>query len=189
MIGINRVLKPEFRDWLKVKKPKRKLRPAKVLLACSCGVVYLTYSNVKKNRCDECQRKKKIRQRIAIRNKHREADPEGYKAKTRQRTRDYRKRNPNYNNGFDPVKSRAGKLKRNFGITVEDYDALLREQGGVCAICKGTNSSGRRLGVDHCHATGKVRGLLCCLCNSGIGKLQDSLELVETAADYLRKYA
>lgn len=76
-----------------------------------------------------------------------------------------------------------------FGITAAIYFDMLEEQGGVCYICQGPEIGGRRLAVDHCHYTGKVRGLLCARCNRAIGMLEDSLELVERAAEYLRKYA
>lgn len=82
-------------------------------------------------------------------------------------------------------------LRRQFGITPEEYDALLKEQGGVCAICKkkeiAKNKSGKpfSLSVDHCHRTGKNRGILCNNCNRGIGHLQEDLRILLAAADYL----
>lgn len=80
-------------------------------------------------------------------------------------------------------RTRIWRLKRNFGITVEQYDKLLHEQGGVCAICK---SKGKRLlGVDHCHGTGKVRGLLCHSCNIALGLLKDSIPSARAAVSYL----
>ena len=66
-------------------------------------------------------------------------------------------------------RSRITRLKRLFGITVEVYDRMLEEQGGICYICKKVCSSGRRLAVDHCHKTKLVRGLLCGLCNRNLG--------------------
>jgi hypothetical protein len=81
----------------------------------------------------------------------------------------------------------------NYGITAEQYDAMLAAQGGGCAICGEQCTSGRRLAVDHDHACcpgdktcGKcVRGLLCGPCNQGIGKLRDSPRLLIAAASYL----
>jgi hypothetical protein len=69
-----------------------------------------------------------------------------------------------------------------FGLTRSGYEALLEEQGGLCAICRLRAA----VAVDHDHDTGGVRGLLCKSCNSGIGLLQDSVEVLESAADYLR---
>lgn len=68
-----------------------------------------------------------------------------------------------------------------YRLTVEDRDALLEKQGGACAICREV----KKLHVDHCHTTKKVRGLLCMDCNTGIGKLKDSKELVARALAYL----
>ena len=61
-----------------------------------------------------------------------------------------------------------------FGMTVEDYDRLLAEQGGVCAICGGLPSRTKHLHVDHCHETNRLRGLLCDACNLGLGKFKDA---------------
>jgi len=59
---------------------------------------------------------------------------------------------------------------------------MLKQQGGVCAICK---KKGRPLGVDHCHSTGKVRGILCGKCNSGLGFYDDDSDVMRAAAAYL----
>lgn len=75
--------------------------------------------------------------------------------------------------------------KCRYGVTEEMFEAMMREQGGVCCICQMPSES--VLHVDHCHKTGIVRGLLCGLCNRGIGALRDDPELVQRAADYLRK--
>lgn len=77
-------------------------------------------------------------------------------------------------------------LQRGYGITADQYDTMFRQQGGVCAICNGVNRDGRKLFVDHDHGTGAVRGLLCNLCNRGIGNLRDSVTLLEAAVSYLK---
>lgn len=74
-------------------------------------------------------------------------------------------------------------------MTIPDYDALLASQGGTCAICGGANANGQRLAVDHNHATGKVRGLLCHNCNSGIGHLMDRPDWLRKAAEYVESRA
>lgn len=66
------------------------------------------------------------------------------------------------------------------------YDAVLAKQGGGCAIC-GTAPKTRRLNIDHCHATGQVRGLLCPRCNRGLGWFRDRIDLLHGAAVYLRR--
>jgi len=70
-----------------------------------------------------------------------------------------------------------------YGMTVEQYDKLLEKQNGVCAICK--RSPEQMLAVDHCHETGRVRGLLCRSCNLGIGHLDDDVSKVWAAMEYL----
>lgn len=77
-------------------------------------------------------------------------------------------------------------FRRRYGITIDQYNELADKQNGVCAICQETCKSGRRLAVDHCHATGKIRGLLCMDCNRSIGGLKDSIELLEKAVSYLK---
>lgn len=79
-------------------------------------------------------------------------------------------------------------MRRRYGITLTQYYALLHMQGGVCAIC-GVKARGGRNGfsVDHDHANGRVRGLLCHACNLGIGKFNDNLALVKAAAVYLQR--
>lgn len=86
------------------------------------------------------------------------------------------------------VSTRRHILKKKYGITEGDYGALLASQGGVCAICRSDNSrsSYKKFHVDHSHATGKVRGLLCSQCNVGLGSFCDKPELLIEAADYLR---
>lgn len=86
--------------------------------------------------------------------------------------------------------TRASKLRGLYGITVAEYDHLLAKQGGKCAICGSADPRGRKgakryFGVDHCHITGVVRGLLCMPCNTGIGNLGDSPAVVSAALAYL----
>lgn len=92
----------------------------------------------------------------------------------------------------NPRKSRSIDLKKMFGITIEQYDEMLRDQGGVCKICgeaeRRADGAGRytNLSVDHCHSTGRVRGLLCSSCNRGLGFFKDRPDLIDAAAAYLR---
>ena len=72
-----------------------------------------------------------------------------------------------------------------FGITLDDLEEMDRQQGGRCKICGGVDDF-QRLSIDHDHSTGKVRGLLCTKCNSGLGQFRDDPELLEAAAQYLR---
>lgn len=74
-----------------------------------------------------------------------------------------------------PQRVRADYLRKTYGITVEQYEQMLSEQGGHCAMCPRTaaDQQGRVLAVDHCHTTGRIRGLLCTRCNSLIGHAGD----------------
>jgi len=79
-------------------------------------------------------------------------------------------------------------LKRKFGITPEQYDLMFTMQNGYCAICNIHQSKLKyRLAVDHCHTTGKVRGLLCSACNKALGVFNDSITTLNVAIKYLEK--
>lgn len=76
----------------------------------------------------------------------------------------------------------AGELRRRYGISIEQYEATLVAQSGVCAICYQRCRTGQRLCVDHDHATGAVRGLLCRRCNNGLGYLEDAAWMAAAAS-------
>jgi len=82
---------------------------------------------------------------------------------------------------------RKSKFKNQYGITVEKYDEMLKAQGGGCGICGSKTPSTRTtyFAVDHCHTTGKVRGLLCTKCNRGLGLFNDRSDLLKLATTYL----
>lgn len=89
---------------------------------------------------------------------------------------------------------RRSSLLRNYGITVGEYEDRLEAQGGVCAICgqdepavHGRTGKKFRLSVDHCHQTGRVRGLLCQKCNRAIGLMNDNADLLKKAIYYLER--
>ncbi|MER5221559.1 endonuclease VII domain-containing protein [Streptomyces flaveus] len=75
----------------------------------------------------------------------------------------------------------AGHLRRKYGITEAERDELIASQMGLCAICLKAPA----VQVDHCHKTGRVRGVLCFNCNSGLGLLRDDPAAMNRAADYL----
>ena len=91
-----------------------------------------------------------------------------------------------YSRNKDAVWERNLRLK--YGFDVARYQAMVLQQRGVCAIC-GAPPQRRRLDVDHDHKTKVVRGLLCEQCNRGIGKLQDSPEIIGRAIRYLERAA
>lgn len=73
-----------------------------------------------------------------------------------------------------------------YDLSIEEYDALLEKQSHACAICRKTAPGGKgRWHIDHNHATGKVRGLLCAMCNVGLGNFYDDIALLKGAIDYL----
>ena len=79
-------------------------------------------------------------------------------------------------------------LQQKYGISLQKYNDILQQQGHKCAICRTTKALGptNEFVVDHDHQTGKVRGLLCNHCNTGLGKLGDTIEALERAIKYLK---
>lgn len=92
----------------------------------------------------------------------------------------------------DPSYEHDQTLHKQYKIRVEEYNSILEKQGGVCAICKEseksiahTSNKVRNLTVDHCHITGKIRGILCSRCNRGLGFFRDNIENLTAAIKYL----
>lgn len=91
------------------------------------------------------------------------------------------------------TQSRNNKLRRVYGLTLEEYDKMFNLQHGLCAICGKQEESLNRwtktplnLAVDHNHETGEIRGLLCSSCNVGLGYFKDSIENLQRAIKYLK---
>ena len=78
------------------------------------------------------------------------------------------------------------RLRREYGITLLEYNEVLTYQGGRCAICRRLPDK-TRLSVDHCHRTGLLRGLLCWKCNNAISHFEDSAEKLQKAAIYIMR--
>jgi len=83
---------------------------------------------------------------------------------------------------------RKSHLRTAYGLTLEKYDQMLSDQRGKCAICETSTPGGMsgRFHVDHCHQSGRIRGLLCTKCNSGLGMFKDRVELIVAAIAYLK---
>ena len=82
------------------------------------------------------------------------------------------------------------QLQRKYGIDFETYNRMFDEQNGCCAICNTHQSElKKRLAVDHCHETGKVRALLCSPCNTSLGGFRDNTTLLQNAITYLNEHA
>lgn len=80
---------------------------------------------------------------------------------------------------------------RRYGVTIEDYERMLVEQGDACAICREPfdHDEYRGIHVDHCHTNGTVRGLLCRGCNTMLANAKDCVPTLERAVEYLRRIA
>lgn len=94
----------------------------------------------------------------------------------------------------NPEKCFDRSLRRYYGIGIKEYEALHKIQSGLCAICDKPETAidrhskkPRRLAVDHCHTTGRIRGLLCTACNTGIGTLEDDVDRLRRAIHYLQR--
>lgn len=84
------------------------------------------------------------------------------------------------------ISNKNTKLKAAYGISLEDYDKLFATQNYKCAVCKQLLTTQDKPSVDHCHITGRVRGILCNNCNRGIGLLKDDPQVLISAARYLK---
>lgn len=84
-----------------------------------------------------------------------------------------------------PECGRKARLKQLYGLSYDAYKTMCNTQQGLCAICKKVMDIPH---VDHCHTTGKIRGLLCKSCNTGIGMFQESLEILDSAKEYLTRW-
>ena len=102
--------------------------------------------------------------------------------------------------GYAPKKDRNKNLKRSYGLTLFDFSNLYKKQQGLCAICNkklcftGVNSRKTKAlslnepCVDHCHETGKVRGVLCWSCNIALGHVKDNVEVLSKMIEYVQQH-
>ena len=129
------------------------------------------------NQCKECKKKYRAANRERLNARAKE-----FYAANREQQKVYSKKRYAVNR----ERYREYRLKRNYGLSIEDYNALFEAQAGCCAIC-GCHQSElkKKLAVDHDHVTGEVRGLLCVACNAAIGLLCDDPELLEKGKVYL----
>lgn len=139
--------------------------PAARMAVCeTCGIDF-QYPRTPAKRCPPCALERQIQQRKAWYLKNRE------RRLAVARERRY---------------SRAATLKKKYGLTLEEYDQMVDERDGRCDICQRRPSGTHRsLCVDHCHETGRIRGLLCSPCNRAIGQLGDTAEHLSRALEYL----
>ncbi len=93
-------------------------------------------------------------------------------------------RKSTWRNQCTSCRRRAYRLNKVYKMPLAYYKELLSKSNNMCMICE-VKQTRRDLCIDHCHTTGKVRGLLCDRCNSGLGQFKDSIELLNKAAAYL----
>lgn len=120
--------------------------------------------------CRDCMKQYRVDNRDHIKTylqKHRAENPEKWKE-------------------YDRKHGRTKRLNKH-GLTRESFNQLVKQQDGKCLICQEVPSD--ILVMDHCHETGKFRGLLCRKCNAAIGQLYDDPELLRRAADYLESFS
>lgn len=86
------------------------------------------------------------------------------------------------------VYAKRSQIKRKYGITLEERMAMLDAQGGVCAACMQPKSNKGDWTTDHCHDSGKVRGILCTQCNTALGLLAEDPERIRALALYIEKH-
>jgi hypothetical protein len=153
----------------------------------------LNYDKTQYKKCSDCQTVKSLN----VFNKNK-SSPDGYsylckectsirkrapKEQAKHRSRSSESRRKNY--GVYRQTELRREMKK-YGLTLEQYNEMAAAGCAICGAKQGTTA--RRLPVDHCHKTGKVRGVLCMFCNTAIGKFKDDPELCEKAASYLRSH-
>ena len=134
-----------------------------------------------RSECKECSRA--IRRAWYVANReHAIAEVKRWQQENKEHLHEYRREYRKRRKAED----RDGHLRRTFGITQADYEALLVSQGGGCAIC--AKRPGKiSLHVDHDHETGEIRGLLCVGCNNALGQFHDDAALLDRAISYVER--
>ena len=84
---------------------------------------------------------------------------------------------------------RSRYFKTKYGITLEEYEVKLAQQGFKCEICAVELIIGKQTHLDHCHKTNRIRGMLCTNCNRGLGSFHDSPQKLQAAIKYVEKYS
>jgi hypothetical protein len=149
--------------------------------------------------CGACRSKYEKKRETCSKSGERRDGTHGSYCRACERERDRQRRRADHEKFA--LKDRKQALRRFYGMTLADYNALLVAQGGGCAGCGATRSAlkipngqsdrGARgnLHVDHCHATGTVRGILCASCNAALGRVRDNPAVLRNLAAYLERAA
>ena len=109
---------------------------------------------------------------------HISANRREYYAKNREKILEQKKAS------YDPIKTKDQRLKREYGISLDDYDKLKEGQQNKCACCGGEYP----LVIDHCHTHGNVRELLCNRCNTVVGLCEENVDIALKIRDYIEKW-
>ena len=93
------------------------------------------------------------------------------------------------NGGFrNKEKRKSYYLKFTYGISLDQFNSLLTKQNNCCAICNRVSPTGYNWHVDHCHKTGRIRGILCSKCNQGLGMFEENIISIKKAIEYLDNF-
>lgn len=93
-----------------------------------------------------------------------------------------------YNNEAHKEEKEIHRLRKEYNLTLEDKRNIWKKQNGKCLICKKRLTESRDCHVDHCHVTGKIRGLLCRRCNLILGYANDDPVILQSATDYMEEH-
>lgn len=137
-------------------------------------------SNIKKDK----KYKESHRELLSQRDKEKRLSDPLYRQKCIEKSKNYRIKNREKVLKY----KKEHHLKTLYGLSVDEYNTLLINQGNVCSICGKTNLGNRNLAVDHNHNNNKVRSLLCDKCNRGLGFFNDDKILLLKAMEYIKKY-
>lgn len=142
----------------------------------------------------EFERQRKLQEAKERYVKHRDKDPDLYRAKQKAVMARWRKNNPEATKAMDQRQKEKHKDKRRekgyvkkYGITIAQFDELFLSQGSRCAICWCDEPGKNGWQVDHCHTNGNVRGILCHRCNMALGLLKDNPNMLRIAVGYLER--
>ena len=141
----------------------------------------MPYKDPLKNK--ECQRLHHLKNK----EKYRKMNRENYiknKERYSLRAKIYREKNKEQLR----IKKRESWYIRNYGITVEERQRMIQSQDNKCMICGDTLKESKNIHIDHDHATGKTRDVLCDLCNGGLGLFKDNIKTLQEAINYLIKW-
>jgi hypothetical protein len=156
---------------------EERLKPKETRNCPDCGID-ISMRTLRSARCEVCQKKHERKRQGEYRKKVQE--------KIKRYLEKYQEKKLKKSINFNPI-HRDKALKRNYAMTLDDYDRMLNDQEGKCAICRVSQLTPRCFYVDHDHKTGKIRGLLCPKCNHALGCLEYINKYADQIGNYLEK--